>query len=67
MLSLTHLRHYALTSLPARSRLREGFVEDVQDLEDPNLGRREKLRVLDRMWNSWGRELGWYEIAGKSV
>jgi nuclear control of ATPase protein 2 len=47
--------------------LREGFVEDVQDLEDPNIGRREKLRVLDRMWNSWGRELGWYEIARKSV
>ena len=64
-LSLTHLRQYALRSLPARSRLREGFLEDVQDLEDPSLGLREKLRVLDRMWSSWGRELGWYEVGGR--
>ena len=63
VLSLTHLRHYAVTSLPTRSRLREGFLEDVQDLEDPSLGRWEKMRVLERMWNSWGRELGWYDIA----
>ncbi|KAF8555702.1 NCA2-domain-containing protein [Imleria badia] len=65
VLSLTHLRQYALMSLPARSRLREGFLEDVQDLEDPGLGRWEKLRVLERMWSSWGRELGWYEVAGR--
>ncbi|KAN0087554.1 ATP synthase regulation protein NCA2 domain containing protein [Tylopilus felleus] len=65
VLSLTHLRQYALTSLPARSRLREGFLEDVQDLEDPSLGRWEKLRVVERMWGSWGRELGWYEVAGR--
>lgn len=65
VLSLTHLREYALTSLPARSRLREGFLEDVQDLEDPSLGRWEKLRVLESMWRSWGRELGWYEVAGR--
>ncbi|KIJ64535.1 hypothetical protein HYDPIDRAFT_28474 [Hydnomerulius pinastri MD-312] len=64
VLSLTDLRKYALTSLPARSRLREGFLEDVQDLEDPSLGRWEKLRVLDRMWNNWGSELGWFELAG---
>ncbi|KAF8133773.1 NCA2-domain-containing protein [Boletus edulis] len=64
VLSLTHLRKYALTSLPARSRLREGFLEDVQDMEDPSLGRWEKLRVLEGMWRSWGRELGWYEVAG---
>ncbi|KIJ17751.1 hypothetical protein PAXINDRAFT_111300 [Paxillus involutus ATCC 200175] len=64
VLSLTHLRNYALASLPLRSRLREGFLEDVRDLEDPSLGRWEKLRVLDRMWNSWGRELGWHEVAG---
>ncbi|KAI9573251.1 hypothetical protein HD554DRAFT_2008190, partial [Boletus coccyginus] len=48
VLSLTHLRQYALTSLPARSRLREGFLEDVRDLKDPSSGRWEKLRVLDR-------------------
>ncbi|KAJ3557126.1 hypothetical protein NM688_g1633 [Phlebia brevispora] len=54
LLSTTHLRKYAETYLPRRSRLREGFLEDVADLEDPSLGRREKLRVLDRMWKSWG-------------
>ena len=67
VLSLTHLRNYALTSLPPRSPLREGFLEDVQDLEDPSLGRWEKLRVLDRMWKNWAHELGWHRIAGESA
>ncbi|KAG2156003.1 uncharacterized protein EDB93DRAFT_1072110, partial [Suillus bovinus] len=58
VLSLAHLREYALTSLPARSRLREGFLEDIEDLEDPVLRRSEKLRIIDRMWKSWGKELG---------
>lgn len=64
VLSLAHLREYALTSLPARSRLREGFLDDIEDLEDPGLRRSEKLRIIDRMWNSWGKELGWYNLAG---
>lgn len=64
VLSLAHLREYALTSLPARSRLREGFLEDIEDLEDPALSRSEKLRIIDRMWKSWGKELGWYKLAG---
>jgi nuclear-control-of-ATPase protein 2 len=59
MLSVTHLRTYAETCLSAHSTLREGFLEDVQDLEDPGLGRTEKLRVVDRMWKSWGEVLGW--------
>ncbi|RPD62206.1 NCA2-domain-containing protein [Lentinus tigrinus ALCF2SS1-7] len=63
LLSVTHLRQYAETTLPANSRLREGFLEDVADLEDPSLGRLEKLRVLDRMWRSWGEPLGWNRIA----
>ncbi|KAI6123925.1 NCA2-domain-containing protein [Pisolithus croceorrhizus] len=67
VLSLTHLRKYALTSLPARSQLREGFLEDVRDLEDPSLGRWEKLRVLDRMWRNWAHELGWHQMAGESA
>ncbi|KAG1745975.1 NCA2-domain-containing protein [Suillus paluster] len=64
VLSLAQLREYALTSLPARSRLREGFLEDIKDLEDPGLRRTEKLRIIDRMWKSWGKELGWYDLAG---
>ncbi|KAI0366890.1 NCA2-domain-containing protein [Pilatotrama ljubarskyi] len=63
LLSVTHLRKYAQTSLPANSRLREGFLEDVADLEDPNLGRADKLRVVDRMWRSWGDVLGWSRVA----
>lgn len=63
LLSVTHLRKYAETSLPANSRLREGFLDDVADLEDPALGRAEKLRVVDRMWRSWGDVLGWNRVA----
>ncbi|EIW81016.1 nuclear control of ATP synthase 2 [Coniophora puteana RWD-64-598 SS2] len=59
LLSVTHLRQFAERSLPGRSALREGFLEDVRDLEDPGLGRAEKLRVVDRMWKSWGETLGW--------
>ncbi|TFY63583.1 hypothetical protein EVJ58_g3167 [Rhodofomes roseus] len=63
LLSVSHLRAYAENHLPANSRFREGFLEDVVDLEDPALGRAEKLRVLDRMWRSWGAVLGWGNAA----
>jgi len=53
------MRYYGETCLPPSSRIREGFLEDVKDLEDPRLGRSEKLRVIDRMWKSWGTTLGW--------
>lgn len=66
LLSVSHLRTYAETYLPANSRLREGFLEDVVDLENPALGRAEKLRVLDRMWRSWGEVLGWSRAADPS-
>ncbi|OCH92846.1 NCA2-domain-containing protein [Obba rivulosa] len=63
LLSVSHLRTYAVRHLPSNSRVREGFLEDVVDLEDPALGRGEKLRVLDRMWKSWGEVLGWGRAA----
>ncbi|KAI0769046.1 NCA2-domain-containing protein [Trametes elegans] len=63
LLSVTHLRKYAETSLPPNSRLREGFLDDVADLEDPALGRADKLRVVERMWRSWGEPLGWTRVA----
>ena len=63
LLSTTQLRKYAETHLPTHSRLREGFLEDVADLEDPGLGRSAKLHVVDRMWKSWGRSLGWDRAA----
>lgn len=63
LLSVSSLRRYAETRLPVRSRLREGFLEDVGDLEDPRLGREEKLRVVERMWRSWGQALGWERLA----
>ena len=62
LISVTRLRAYAEANLPVNSRLREGFLEDVGDLEDPGLGRGEKLRVLDRMWRSWGEVLGWTRV-----
>lgn len=63
LLSVSSLRQYAETWLPLRNRLREGFLEDVGDLEDPRLGREEKLRVVERMWRSWGHALGWERLA----
>jgi nuclear-control-of-ATPase protein 2 len=63
LLSVTHLRTYAQRYLPMRSRLREGFLEDVEDLADPALGRHEKMRVVERMWRSWGSVLGWGSLA----
>ncbi|KAI9443379.1 NCA2-domain-containing protein [Lactarius indigo] len=63
LLSVSSLRKYAETWLPPRSRLREGFLEDVGDLEDPGLDREEKMRVVERMWRSWGRALGWENLA----
>jgi len=59
LLSVTQLRYYGEACLPLSSRIREGFLEDVKDLEDPRLGRNDKLRVLDRMWKSWGTTLEW--------
>lgn len=62
LLSVSSLRQYAEKWLPLRSRIREGFLEDVGDLEDPRLGRDEKLRVVERMWRSWGHVLGWERL-----
>lgn len=62
LLSVSSLRQYAETWLPLRSRIREGFLEDVGDLEDPRLGRDEKLRVVERMWRLWGHVLGWERL-----
>jgi nuclear-control-of-ATPase protein 2 len=65
LVSVAQLRTYAETYLPARSRLREEFLVDVSDLEDTNLGRMEKMDVVDRMWRSWGQIFGWSEIVRK--
>ncbi|TDL23302.1 NCA2-domain-containing protein [Rickenella mellea] len=63
LISVSHLRTYAETCLPPLSRLREGFLEDVADLEDLEFGRDEKRMVVDRMWRSWGVTLGWTNMA----
>ncbi|KAJ6623163.1 ATP synthase regulation protein NCA2-domain-containing protein, partial [Mycena sp. CBHHK59/15] len=67
LISVTRLRTYAETSLPRRTRLRAGFLQDVGDLEDPAMPREEKLRVVERMWRSWGGVLGWGEVAGEGI
>jgi nuclear control of ATPase protein 2 len=66
LLSVTRLRFFAETYLLANSRFREVFLEDVGDLEDPRLGREEKLRVVDRMWRCWSEVLGWRWEGGGS-
>ncbi|KAI5114949.1 hypothetical protein M0805_003689, partial [Coniferiporia weirii] len=59
LISLARLRAYTEARLPARSLLREGVLADIGDLESPDLGRAEKLRVVERMWRSWGALMGW--------
>ncbi|TFK74832.1 NCA2-domain-containing protein [Pluteus cervinus] len=63
LLSVASLRTFAENFLPAQSRLREGFLEDVEDLENPEMGKMSKLRVVERMWRCWGKVLGWDEMA----
>ncbi|GLB38357.1 putative NCA2-domain-containing protein [Lyophyllum shimeji] len=67
LLSVARLRSYAETHLPPRSRLREGFLEDVGDLENPDLGRGDKMRVVERMWRCWGETLGWGSIPAQGI
>jgi nuclear-control-of-ATPase protein 2 len=67
LISVARLRAFAESHLATGSRLREGFLEDVGDLEDPAMPREEKLRVVERMWRSWGGVLGWHSIATESV
>ncbi|KAF9512937.1 hypothetical protein BS47DRAFT_1297082, partial [Hydnum rufescens UP504] len=63
LVSVSHLRRYVERHLPKRSRLREGFLEDLSDLEDPARGgRNEKLQVVHRMWHSWGNTLEWGKV-----
>ncbi|KZV86149.1 NCA2-domain-containing protein [Exidia glandulosa HHB12029] len=61
LLSLNQLRAFGESSLPKGSRIREGFLQDVEDLEstDDGMGRSEKLAVVARLWRSWGNALGW--------
>ncbi|KAG6812573.1 hypothetical protein H0H92_002225 [Tricholoma furcatifolium] len=63
LLSVARLRTYAEKHLPPKSRLREGFLEDICDLENPDLGRADKMKVIERMWRCWGSTLGWDSIA----
>jgi nuclear control of ATPase protein 2 len=59
VVALARLRAFAEQQLPARSLLRAEILADIRDLEDPRLLRAEKLRVVDRMWRSFGGVLGW--------
>ncbi|KAF5392372.1 hypothetical protein D9757_001529 [Collybiopsis confluens] len=47
------------TSSYSASSLREAFLEDVGDLQDPELGIEQKRAVVERMWRCWGGALGW--------
>ncbi|PBK74841.1 NCA2-domain-containing protein [Armillaria solidipes] len=64
LVSVAYLRAYGEKYLPSRSRLREGFLEDVEDLSNPELDRHEKRMVVERMWRSWGHTLGWGKLEG---
>jgi nuclear-control-of-ATPase protein 2 len=65
VLSLAHVRRYAERMLPVGSRIRDGMLEDIADLEDTTLGRSAKIRVVDRMWRCWAGPLGWGVMGGE--
>ncbi|KDR79488.1 hypothetical protein GALMADRAFT_243589 [Galerina marginata CBS 339.88] len=56
ILSLTRVRSYALKYLPPD--IQGPFLEDLGDLEDTQLDREAKLRVVERMWRCWGQGQG---------
>jgi nuclear-control-of-ATPase protein 2 len=51
-LSLSRLQAYASRYLP--SVIRQAFLEDLEDLANPQLARAEKLLVVSRVWRCWG-------------
>ena len=51
-LSLSRLQAYASRYLPLV--IREAFLEDLEDLANPQLARTEKLLVVSRVWRCWG-------------
>jgi len=59
IVSLTYLRRFAEANLRRGSQQREAFIGDLADLEDAKLSKEDKLRVVERMWRSWGMVLGW--------
>ena len=51
-LSFYRLQDYASRYLPLV--IRQAFLEDLEDLANPLLGRKEKLLVVGRVWRCWG-------------
>ena len=51
-LSLSRLQAYASRYLPLV--IRQAFLEDLEDLANPQLARAEKLLVVGRVWRCWG-------------
>lgn len=64
LLATTQLRTFADAHL-SRSDIgfKDQFLEDVRDLEDGWLSAWQKREVVGRMWRSWGRALGWDNLA----
>ena len=50
-LSLSRLQAYAARYLPLV--IRQAFLEDLEDLANPQLARAEKLLVVSRVWRCW--------------
>lgn len=51
-LSLSRLQDYASRYLPLV--IRQAFLEDLEDLANPQLTRADKLLVVSRVWRCWG-------------
>jgi nuclear-control-of-ATPase protein 2 len=51
--------HSKKTFADSTSLKSQEFMLDLLDLENPEVNREAKLRVVERMWRCWGVRLGW--------
>lgn len=49
----------SIVSLSLSLSFHQEFLQDLLDLEDPEVTKDAKLAVVDRMWRSWGMRLEW--------
>lgn len=53
LLCEVHLLRSFVTHLPTKHSVRDLFLEDLRDLENPRLTIKQKLETIERMTRSW--------------
>jgi nuclear-control-of-ATPase protein 2 len=54
LLCETHLLRSLAKCIPVRDSMRDRFIEDLRDLENPQLTNQQKIQTIDRMTRFWG-------------